>query len=64
MYDEFNWVSRALALPVTSVRQPHAEQLRAALQILMRKVHNPQQPQVIQTIQPTLLVRRSSIIYG
>ena len=63
MYDEFNWISRALALPITSVRQPHAEQLRAALQILMRKVNDPQQPQVIQTIQPALLIRRSSMSY-
>ncbi|MBS1369202.1 MAG: GntR family transcriptional regulator [Lentisphaeria bacterium] len=63
MYDEFNWVSRALALPVTSVRQPHAEQLRTALRLLMRKLHDAHQPQVIQTIQPTLLVRRSSMAY-
>lgn len=63
MYDEFNWVSRALELPLTSVRQPHAEQLRTALAILMRKIRDMHQPQVVQTIQPTLLVRRSSMNY-
>lgn len=63
MYDEFSWVSRALKLPLSSVRQPFAEQIKTALRVLAKKLERPDLSQIVQTIQPTLVVRKSSMIF-
>lgn len=63
MYDEFSWVSRALKLPLSSVRQPFAEQIKTALRVLAKKLERPELSQIVQTIQPSLIVRRSSMVF-
>lgn len=63
MYDQFSWVSRALKLPLSAVRQPFAEQIKAALRVLAKKLERPELSQIVQTIQPTLAVRKSSMIF-
>jgi len=60
MYDEFAWISRALGIPLSAVRQPHAEQLKTALSLLAKKLERPELAQIVQLLQPSLIVRKSS----
>ena len=60
MYDDYAGVQRMLKLAITAVRQPFTEQIRCALQILLRQLDRPGATRTIQLIQPMLMIRETT----
>lgn len=60
MYDDYIGVQRMLKLAITAVRQPFTEQIRCALQFLLRRLDRPDSPRTIQLIQPMLMIRETT----
>ena len=60
LWDDFPWVSKALRLPLTVVRQPFREQIVSAIDILLSQRRMPRHSAIQRIIQPSLLVRCST----
>ncbi len=63
MYNDFDLASRVLKLPITAVCQPFGELMRSALQMIIRRLNQPEKNRImVQIIQPSLMIRRSSTV--
>lgn len=59
MWDDFPWVSKALRLPLSVVRQPFREQIVSAIEILMSQRGAAKLSNIQRIIQPSLIIRCS-----
>lgn len=59
MWDDFPWVSKALRLPLSVVRQPFREQIVSAIEILMSQRDAARISNIQRIIQPSLIIRCS-----
>jgi len=55
MYDDFPWVSRVLGFTVTSIRQPFSGLIKAAVKILIRKIEQNTERNIIQLLAPQII---------
>lgn len=62
MYDDFSFVERVLGLRMTAVRQPFSGLITYAVRILLNRLENGKRCNMLQIIQPRLIIRDSSII--
>jgi LacI family transcriptional regulator/LacI family repressor for deo operon, udp, cdd, tsx, nupC, and nupG len=58
-YDDMPW-AMAFNPPLTAVRQPGYEMGRQAMELLLRRIQDPQRSAVLLMLQPELVVRKSS----
>ncbi len=61
MYDDFSFVERVLGLRMTAVRQPFPELIGYAVRILLNRLDNGRNGNLVQIIQPRLMIRDSTI---
>ncbi len=62
MYDDFSFVEKVLGLRMTAIRQPFPEQIGYAVRILLNRLKNGNNGNLVQIIQPRLMIRDSSNI--
>lgn len=62
MYDDFSFVERILGLRMTAVQQPFTELITYAVRILLNRLENGKHCNMVQIIQPRLMIRDSSSI--
>ncbi len=64
MYDDFSFVERVLGLRVTAIRQPFPELIGYAVRILLNRLDKGRNGNLVQIIQPRLMIRDSSICHS
>ncbi len=60
MYNDYAIAQKVTKLAITAVRQPFAEQIRNALELLLRRQNRPRNSHTIKILQPTLMIRETS----
>ena len=60
MYNDYAIAQKVTKLAITSVRQPIEEQIRNALELLLRRHARPSSSKTIKILQPNLMIRETS----